>query len=363
MNFVICNGIQSNNNMKLKAVDFFCSIGGMTYGFGQAGIDVVAGIDIDSSCKETYEYNNPQAKFIEADIRKLSFEELKTKTRIKENDDNLVFIGCSPCQFWSIINTDKTKSSETKNLLKDFQRFVEHFKPGYIVVENVPGILKKAEESGLNKFIALLENGKSKYTVVKSILNANHYGVPQKRRRFTLIASRVNNSIKLPLPKKDDTPNVKHFIGVENGFEKIPHNHKDNTKFIHTSARLSDKNLERIKRIKRDGGSRCDWQDDDELQLECYKKSPNSFSDIYGRMSWENPAPTITTKFHSISNGRFGHPDENRAISLREGATLQTFPKTYVFKEKSIGKIAKHIGNAVPPELAKRIGKSINLVD
>jgi DNA (cytosine-5)-methyltransferase 1 len=346
--------------MKLKAVDFFCSIGGMTYGFRQAGIDVVAGIDIDISCKETYEYNNPQAKFIEADIRKLPFEELKTKTGIEENDDNLVFIGCSPCQFWSIIKTDKTKSSKTKNLLKDFQRFVEHFKPGYIVVENVPGILKKAEDSGLNKFIDFLENGMPKYTVVKSILNANHYGVPQKRRRFTLIASRINNSIELPKPQKENMPSVKHFIGVENGFDKISHNHKDKTEFIHTSAKLSDMNLKRIKRTQKDGGSRCDWKDDDELQLECYKKNPNGFSDIYGRMSWDNPAPTITTKFHSFSNGRFGHPDENRAISLREGATLQTFPKEYVFMEKSICKVAKHIGNAVPPKLAFHIAKQLH---
>ena len=110
---------------ELKAVDFFCSIGGTTYGFRKAGIDVIAGIDIDPSCKDTYEYNNPGSKFIEADIKTYTFDELKKETGIKENDDNLVFIGCSPCQYWSIIKTDKTKSQETKSLLNDFQKFVD----------------------------------------------------------------------------------------------------------------------------------------------------------------------------------------------------------------------------------------------
>jgi len=342
---------------KLKAIDFFCSIGGMTYGFKQAGINVLAGIDIDASCKETYEYNNPDSKFIHADITNLSFEELKKKTGIKENDRNLIFIGCSPCQYWSIINTDKTKSTLTKNLLSDFQKFVEHFKPGYVVVENVPGIMKKEEESGLNKFIAVLQE--LKYDIDKGILNANHYGVPQKRKRFSLIASRVKKPIKLPKPKKEKHPVVKDFIGEENGFVKIKHNHKDDTDFMHTSSKLADINLERIRKTKKNGGSRLDWKDNPKLQLKCYIGNDKAFNDIYGRMKWDEPAPTITTKFHSISNGRFGHPNENRAISLREGATLQTFPKNYRFFEKSIGKVAKHIGNAVPPELAKKIAESI----
>ncbi len=342
---------------KLKAIDFFCSIGGMTYGFRQAGINVIAGIDIDPSCKETYEYNNPGSKFIHADIKKYSFEELKKATGITENDDELVFIGCSPCQYWSIMKTDKTKSKQSKNLLTDFQKFVEHFKPGYVVVENVPGILRKENESGLKKFVELLDN--LGYAVIMAILNANHFGVPQRRRRFTLVASRANKNIKLPEPNKKDLPTVRQFIGVKNGFKEIPAGHKDSSDFMHTAAKLSDKNLKRIKNVSKDGGSRLEWENDSRLQLKCYKKLEKGFSDIYGRMYWDKPAPTITTKFHSLSNGRFGHPEEDRAISLREGATLQTFPMDFVFKEKSIGKVAKHIGNAVPPQLAKAIAKSL----
>ena len=229
----------------LKAIDFFCSIGGMTTGFKQAGIKVIAGLDIDPSCKETYEYNNLDSKFILSDITNYSFEKLKKETGIKEKDDELVFIGCSPCQYWTIMNTKKEKSEKSKNLLVDFQRFVEHFLPGYVVVENVPGILRRKEESGLNNFIKILQQ--NNYTVVYNILNASKHGVPQIRKRFTLIASRINEAIKLPEEEKE-LPTVKKFIGIENGFEKITHGHIDTTNFIHTTAKLSDKNLRRIKK-------------------------------------------------------------------------------------------------------------------
>lgn len=342
---------------KLKAVDFFCSIGGMTFGFRKAGIKVIAGIDIDPSCKETYEYNNKNSKFIEADIKEYTFEDLKKDTGIKENDDNLVFIGCSPCQYWSIINTDKTKSKETKNLLYDFQKFVEHFKPGSVVVENVPGIMKREKESGLIHFIEVLQ--KYGYIVVKGVLNANKHGVPQNRRRFTLIASRTKKDISLPHSDKNKKYLVKDFIGEGNGFPKIKAGHVDKTKLKHTAAALSPDNLKRIKLTKKNGGTREKWGKDEKLQINAYKGKDYSFRNVYGRMSWDKPAPTITTRFNSLSNGRFGHPEENRALSLREGATLQTFPKSYDFKEKNKGKVAKHIGNAVPPELAKRIANSL----
>jgi DNA (cytosine-5)-methyltransferase 1 len=351
------SNILPNVKNEIIAVDFFCSIGGMTYGFRKAGIKVIAGIDIDPSCKDTYEYNNPGSKFIEADVKNYTFDMLKDATGIKEEDDNLVFIGCSPCQYWSIIKTDKTKSQETKNLLSEFQKFVEHFKPGYVVVENVPGILKKSDISKLDEFKKMLRD--NKYEIDCNILNANHFGVPQHRRRFVLVASRVNKTIKLPEPQLKNLPVVSGFIGAKNGFKKINAGTTDGTNFVHTTARLSEKNLQRIKRTSKNGGNRLEWKNDPDLQLECYKGNDHKFNDIYSRMSWDKPAPTITTKFHSISNGRFGHPEEDRAISLREGATLQTFPKRYRFIEKSMGKIAKHIGNAVPPELAKRIAVEI----
>lgn len=342
---------------KLRAVDFFCSIGGMTYGFRKAGIDVIAGIDIDPSCKETYEHNNPGSKFIQADIKKYSFEQLEKDAEIKKDDDKLVFIGCSPCQYWSIIKTDKTKSKLSKNLLADFQKFVEHFRPGYIVVENVPGIIKEHSKSGIKKFVNQLQI--LRYSVKYDILNANHFGVPQNRRRFTLVASRVNTDISLPEGNKEKILVVKNFIGVKNGFPKIKAGHFDKTKFKHSTAGLTENNLKRIKLTKKNGGTREHWSKIKKLQIEAYDGKDNSFRNVYGRIYWDKPAPTITTRFNSLSNGRFGHPEEDRALSIREGATLQTFPKAFDFKEKSMIKVARHIGNAVPPEFAKRIAKSL----
>lgn len=342
---------------RLKAIDFFCSGGGMSYGFYQAGIEVIAGIDIDDSCKETFEENLPSSNFIHADVSKLNEAKLEKITGISKNDDNLVFIGCSPCQFWTILNTDKTKSQKSKNLLHEFLRFVKYFKPGYVVVENVPGILHRKEESGLNKFIKVLED--NKYLVFYEIVNLNNYGVPQSRKRFSLVATRVDQHYIFPQPDKKKGPTVKDFIGVNNGFIPINAGHKDLSTFMHTAAALSEKNLDRIQSTPKNGGTRLSWENSD-LQLNAYKKQEKKlFPDTYGRMSWDKPSPTITTRFCSLSNGRFGHPEEHRAISLREGATLQTFPFDFIFKTKGIAHTAKIIGNAVPVEYARRIGRSL----
>jgi DNA (cytosine-5)-methyltransferase 1 len=349
----------SEVSKNLKAVDFFCCGGGMTYGFQQAGIDVIAGIDIDPKCKETYEFNNPSSKFIEADIKKLTELELIEKTQIKKDDDNLIFIGCSPCQYWSIIKTDKTKSKEAMNLLTDFQKFVDYFNPGFVVIENVPGIFSKPE-SPLKDFIDFLKK-KGYASIEYQVLKVSEYGVPQNRKRFVLIASRVKNLV-FPKPKDDKTLTVRNFIGDEKLFPKISEGNIDETDFCHTTAGLEDDNLQRLTLTPINGGTRESWKDT-EYQLKVYKlkdgKKNFSFKDTYGRMFWDKPASTITTKFFSISNGRFAHPEQNRAISIREGATLQTFPTDYVFKVKSIADKARLIGNAVPPELAKRIADSL----
>ncbi len=333
---------------KLKAIDFFCSGGGMTYGMRQAGINVIAGIDNDPDVKETYEKNNPGAKFIHADVFNLKEFELTNYTGIKKNDDSLVLIGCSPCQYWSIIQTDKKKSKQSKDLLKEFHRFVKHYNPGFVVVENVPGLERKAEESGLKEFVDDLEN--RGYTVEYDIYKLNEYGVPQTRKRFSLIASRVVKEKIKPFKSKNK-PIVRDFIGKHNGFSEIPAGHTDVTNFQHTSAKLSKENLEVIKKTPKKGGV--------SIKKRKHFKG-KGFPDSYSRMSWDKPAPTITTRFISFSNGRFGHPEEDRAISLREGATLQNFPKDYVFYAKNMQANARMIGNAVPPEFARRIGQAIN---
>ncbi|GHU95295.1 cytosine-specific methyltransferase [Bacteroidia bacterium] len=342
---------------KYKAVDFFCSGGGMSYGMQQAGIKILAGIDFDKNCEETYKANIKGAEFIQADVFDLTETELEKKLSLKKNDDDLVLIGCSPCQFWSIINTDREKSKKSKDLLKEFRRFVEYFIPGYVVVENVPGVLRRKEESGLEDFIRWLRE--NKYKVHFDVHEVSEYGVPQHRKRFTLIANRVTDKELTPPQKKGKKLTVKDVLGVKNGFPKIKAGHKDNTLFMHTVAGLEEVNIKRLKLTKKNGGTRLAYADNLELVPRCHQNNKISFKDTYGRMWWDRPSPTITTKFFSISNGRFAHPEEDRAISLREGAVLQSFPKDYIFKTTSVAATAKMIGNAVPPEYARRIGSSI----
>jgi len=340
----------------LKAIDFFCGAGGMTYGLTQAGVDVLAGIDVEESFKETYKLNNKDSKFLNWDVTKQEPQSLKTEIHLEKNDDSLIFVGCSPCQYWSKVNTDKRSASYTKNLLEDFQRFVNYFKPGYIIIENVPGIKNKRNNHVLLNFYDFLNlNG---YTHDSDVINTNLFGVPQTRRRFVMVASRCHEKIKLPRGQRNDELVVRNYLGPKHGFKPIPAGHIDSTEFLHTSSGLSEKNLKRIRATSKDGGTRMDWKDDPELQVPVYEGKDDQFKNVYGRMFWDKPAPTITTRFNSYSNGRFGHPEEDRAISLREGARLQTFPDDYKFRG-NLNSIAKQIGNAVPPELAKKIGQYI----
>jgi DNA (cytosine-5)-methyltransferase 1 len=226
-----------------------------------------------------------------------------------------------------------------------------------VLVENVPGILtnKQSIWPAFKSKLEILGYGKMLYKVI----DMSYYGIPQSRKRFSLIATRLDN-VEVRLPQADEKQALLcDFIGESHGFQKIEAGHRDNSDFNHTVAGLSDKCLRRLKKTKHDGGSRLDWAEDPDLQLKCFIGKDDSFKDSYGRMWWNKPAPTITTKFFSISNGRFGHPDEDRAISLREGATLQTFPIGYVFKTNSIATTARLIGNAVPCEYARRLGETI----
>ncbi len=337
----------------LQLVDFFCGAGGMSCGFESAGIDVIAGIDIDPTVTGTYQQNHPKSKFICKDINLLEPEDLAKEVKIKKNDKNLIFIACSPCQFWTILRTSKDSSKMTRNLLKRFCVFVEHFKPGYVVIENVPGILKNESDSGLEQFLSILN--KFNYSFDKEVINTSHYGVPQSRKRFILIASRNINNVKIPLGKADKKVTVADCIGKESGLSRLSAGETDSVDDLHRASNLSKLNLTRIQKTSHNGGSRLEWKDNPDLQLETYKGKDFTFRTSYGRMKWDEVSPTITTKFFSITNGRFGHPEQNRGVSLREGALLQTFPKSYKFVGSSILTIAKQIGNAVPPAFAKVI--------
>lgn len=341
----------------MKAVDFFCGAGGVTCGFKQAKIDVIVGIDIDKSCKKTYEENNKGTDFLEADVSKLAKDKLETDYNISRNDDDLIFIGCSPCQYFTNLKTDKTKSESSRMLLEDFREFVEYYRPGYIFIENVPGIEKKKESplKDFKKYLTL--NG---YVYSDKVINAKYLGVPQNRRRYILVATRVKDSISLPKENKNKNEFVtlRDAIGNAKKFPVVDAGHADESDFQHSVASLSGLNLKRLKNTPKNGGTRLSWADDKKLQLECYIDH-DGHTDVYGRMFWDKPSPAITTKFRYTSTGRYSHPEQNRAISLREGATIQSFPLNYVFHSKSQNEIARMIGNAVPPKLAEKVGEVI----
>ena len=229
----------------------------MTCGLRQAGIDVIAGIDIDKDAKETYEYNNPGSIFINSDIKQLQKDYFEQKFGIQRYDDYLILVGCSPCQFYSIINTDKKRSLNSKDLLKNFSEFIEYYMPGYILVENVPGIMTH-KSSVLPYFLQKIKDLGYKKLVYK-IVNMSHYGVPQSRKRFSLIATRLENvTVKLP-DEEDKEAILSDYIGEKNGFPKISAGHRDFSSFNHTTAGLSDVCLKRLMKTRHDGGSRLDW--------------------------------------------------------------------------------------------------------
>lgn len=340
--------------MKVNAVDLFCGSGGLTRGLIDAGINVVAGIDIEAKCKFPYEYNN-HVPFLERDIKKLSSTELSSL--YPADTDIRILAGCAPCQPFSSYSYRYKGSDHTLNkmdLLSYFGRLVAEVKPEIVSMENVPQLEK---ESVFLEFVkTLLTNG---YHVKHHVVYAPEYGVPQNRKRLVLLASRLADiDIIDPLFTKKNYPTVRQTIG------KLPaiqsgETSKDDP--MHRAVRLNDTNLKRI-RSSIPGGTWHDWPSS--LILEAYKKkSGSSYTSIYGRMEWDKPAPTITTKYYGYGNGRFGHPEQDRALSYREGAMLQTFPVDYVFFDDkhpvSTRELGVMIGNAVPVQLAKAIGISI----
>jgi DNA (cytosine-5)-methyltransferase 1 len=337
---------------KLIAIDFFCGCGGASEGLRQAGFDVVLGIDVDRQASETYKANFPNADFIFDDIRNVTVERVANSIAFK-SADGLLLSACAPCQPFSQQNKYKNEDDERICLLDETHRFVSKLLPEYILLENVPGIQKidGSKESPFTRFITLLSE--LNYHYVYFVANAEKYGVPQRRKRFVLLASLLG-PISIPEPTHDieNSPikTVREFIGE---YPKLKSGEVDKNDELHRSAILTELNLERIKNTP-EGGDRRDWPTD--LINTCHIDY-TGHTDTYGRMSWDKPAPTLTTKCNSYSNGRFGHPDitQNRAISIREASRLQTFPKNYIFKG-SFNSMAKQIGNAVPCELARQFG-------
>lgn len=336
----------------ITAIDFFCGAGGLTRGLLDAGIKVVGGIDFDWRCHETYERNNHPSVFYHADVKSIEHRLIQQLIR-NVPKKHLLFAGCAPCQAFSQQRKSLRKRPDA-TLLISFGKIIEKFKPGQVLVENVPGITKVKGFSAYRRFLRILKvNG---YEFDDGILDAKNYGIPQTRRRYVLFAMRGKQP-KLPSkicgtglePYKSVRDAIAHFPPIKAG-EKHP------LFSNHDASAVSEINLKRLISTPHDGGDRRAWPKD--LVLECHKRGYQGHIDVYGRMFWDRPSPTLTGKCNSISNGRYGHPTQNRAISLREAASLQTFKDNYIFHGSNIH-IAEQIGNAVPVRLAEVLGRAV----
>ena len=336
--------------MTYGVVDLFCGVGGLTCGLKQAGLDVVAGYDIDENCRYPYEHNN-NSTFIKKSIEEVEGIEIK---RLLRGYDVKILAGCAPCQPFSRHQKDKKDRSKHKDwkLLYQFARLVKEVHPDIVSMENVPEL---EEEKVFLDFVKTLKQ--EKYNVTYKVVNAADYGVPQRRKRLLLLASR-KKKIAFIEPTHQQPVTVRDVISELPPVSAGESNADDQ---LHITSALSPKNIKRIQHSV-PGGTWKDWPKD--LILECHKKDTGkTYSSVYGRMSWDDVSPTITTQFTGYGTGRFGHPVQDRALTLREGAIIQTFPPDYQFLKKGekvvIKNVARQIGNAVPPRLGEIIGESI----
>ncbi len=363
---------------KIKAIDLFSGCGGVSIGLTQAGFDVACAVEIDDAAVKAYKGYHllKNVNVIKGDICKISGSEILTAAGLRPNDMYLL-AGCPPCQKFSmqnrINNSDEKDIDEVKKLLMQFKRIIKEVYPPFVLMENVPGIKSSFGGRILKEFILDLENegalNSERYYVVSDVVNAADYGVPQLRKRFVLHAVRhdilekmdaLNLMLTLPLPTHSKTgENGKQkWVTVREAFKGLPtikagERYSDDKIKNHYCANLSEKNIQRMRIIRGNGGTRTALPK--ELVLKCHT-TYSGHTDVYGIMNPDAPAPTMTGGCLSYSKGRFGHPFEDRAISVREAARIQTFPDDYVFGE-SLTKAALEIGNAVPIKLVQASAK------
>ena len=334
-----------------SVVDVFCGAGGLTHGLSLEGFPIAAGIDLDEKCRYPYEANN-HAPFLRKDVSALTATELSD---LFYPDLPRILVGCAPCQPFSMY---RQKALDPKWRLVDrFGRLIVETLPDVVSMENVPRLLDFQGGEVFGAFRdALLSSG---YRVWHDVVFLPAYGLPQRRSRLVLLASRLG-----PIELEDRILTEASYATVQDTIGDLPPlgaGETDPIDSLHAASGLSETNMRRL-RSSRPGGSWHDW--DPDLVADCHRSaSGRGYRSVYGRMRGDEPAPTITTQFYAFGSGRFGHPVQDRALSLREGAMLQSFPRGYAFVQhgqtpemKAIGRM---IGNAVPVVLGRAIGRSI----
>lgn len=335
---------------KVKVVDFFSGCGGTSAGLQEAGMEILAGIDIDEDSADSFGRNFPGANVFRTNILDL---DTKVIEGLLPRRDYVLFAGCAPCQPFSKQQKNRITTDPRRTLLLEFLRFILDLRPEFVLVENVPGIQSVEPGSGpFDKFVRSLKA--EGYSIDYGVLTAAEFGVPQVRKRLVLVASLVS---EVRLPPRTHGDDLESFSSVRDWIGHLPPidaGARSTSDRDHSSMKLSPINLERI-RATPEGGGRADWPP--RLRLKCHSEY-NGHSDVYGRLSWDRPASGLTTRCISYSNGRFGHPEQDRAISVREAALLQTFPRDFQFAGTLTSR-ARQIGNAVPPLVARRTGEAL----
>lgn len=335
-------------------MDLFCGAGGLTHGLISAGVRVRVGVDFEEACRHPYEANHPGIEFHQADVAEL---EASTVAAWFGDARVRVLAGCAPCQPFSTYalryqKDEKVEHDRRWSLLNHFGRLVRELLPDVVTMENVPTVTRHAVFKNFKRTLESLG-----YEVWVEVIDCAEYGLPQRRCRTVLLAS-LHGEIKLREPVASDARTVADVIKE---MPVLRHGGSNKSDRLHAASRLSDLNYERI-RHSTPGGTWRDWPE--HLVAACHTKSTGrKYPAVYGRMKYDEPAPTLTTQFYGFGNGRFGHPTQRRGLSLREGALLQGFPKDYSFVPddqpvvfKALGRM---IGNAVPVDLGRVIGESI----
>lgn len=326
----------TSTDARPTAFDCFAGCGGMSEGFRQAGYRVVGAIEIDPRAVSVYRLNHPDVCVWATDVQSVSARSILAKLKLRKGELDLLG-GCPPCQGFSTLRTrngSRRVRDKRNDLIYDFERLVLSLRPKHVMLENVPRLIK---DHRLRRFTRSLES--EGYRVKAGVLNVADYAVPQRRKRAVVVASRVCEPSLAA--KRTKLRTVRHAIGSLGpaGASGDPLHDMPESRSPVVRAR--------IRSIPRDGGGRASLPK--RLRLGCHEES-DGFKDVYGRMAWDEPAPTITTGCFNPSKGRFLHPEENRAVTIREAALLQSFPPSYAFPV-DLGKVklAEMIGNALPP--------------
>ena len=340
----------------VKVFDFFSGCGGSSVGLRAAGLEIVFGLDNDFDAGQTFKANFAEAEFVCGDIVDVPAKSLDGIVARLANYP-LLFNACAPCQLFSQQRRGRAAPDDTRlELLDHLLRFVRRHRPELIFAENVPGLRDSSRgREVFLRFTRVLQ--KLGYDTRHGVVRSQDYGVPQRRARLVLLASLLG---PIGLPAKTHGPGTQRprYSTVADWIGDLPEISAGETHPLipnHRAARLSRLNMQRIRSTPPGGG----WQDLPPRLLPASRRSGfKGFTDVYGRLRWDSPAPALTTRCISYSNGRFGHPRQDRAISVREAACLQTFPLDFVFAG-SLNSQARQVGNAVPALLAQQVGERI----